>query len=369
MIYFDNSSTSYPKSARAIRRQYEFYSCCGNGGRSGHRLAAMAAEAVFETREKLAARYGCRSERVIFCHTATLGLNMIIKGLAKRGDKIVHSDLEHNAVMRPLKKLESDGIVKLEKFKTDRWSDRRTIEAFKNAVVNASLAVVTHASNICGQILPAESLAAAAHAAGALIAIDASQSGGYVDIDIDSSGIDALVLSTHKGLGAPFGSSALLLGENCPIPDTVIEGGTGSYSLLYEMPEMLPDRLEAGTLNAPAIAGLGCALEDCCDGMYEAYDCASRIVCELKNMKNIRIYGECALALPVVLFTVDGQDSETTASLLAENGVAVRGGYHCAPTAHEALKTPGGAVRVSPGRHNTAAEAAQFIDILSSISR
>ena len=190
-----------------------------------------------------------------------------------------------------------------------------------------------------------------------------------MDIDIDSSGIDALVLSTHKGLGAPFGSSALLLGENCPIPDTVIEGGTGSYSLLYEMPEMLPDRLEAGTLNAPAIAGLGCALEDCCDGMYEAYDCASRIVCELKNMKNIRIDGECALALPVVLFTVDGQDSETTASLLAENGVAVRGGYHCAPTAHEALKTPGGAVRVSPGRHNTAAEAAQFIDILSSISR
>ncbi|HPE94828.1 MAG TPA: aminotransferase class V-fold PLP-dependent enzyme, partial [Bacillota bacterium] len=182
MIYFDNSATSYPKSSAALRRQYEFYSCCGNGGRGGYRLAQNASEAVFEAREKLAGVFGCKSENVVFCHTATCGINIAIKGLVKPHTKVVCSDLEHNSVMRPLKKLEADGIIKVESFRTDRWSDRRTIDSFLKVLTpGTSLVVITHASNICGQILPIEQLAAAAHAEKALCIVDASQSGGYVD--------------------------------------------------------------------------------------------------------------------------------------------------------------------------------------------
>ena len=369
MIYFDNAATSIPKSTTALDEMRKFYSICGNGGRSGHKLALAASEAVFGCRMKIARHFGCEIERVIFVSSATLGLNTAIRSLVKKNSTVLISDLEHNAVYRPLSLMQSRGEIDLKVIKTDRFSDHKTLASFKKELnENVSLVVVTHASNVCGQVLPIEKIAFEARKFGAATVIDAAQSGGYLHIDVDASGFDAVILASHKGLGAPFGCSVLMYGKNAKPTDTTIQGGTGSASFSAKMPDALPDRFEAGTLNAPAIVGLSYAMDEINYDVYDAFANAEFLRDELRMMKGAKIHGESALALPVISFTKNELDSEDLASLLADYGVCVRGGYHCSPLAHRALGTmEHGAVRISLGKHNTLDECKRFIDILNTI--
>jgi len=369
LIYFDNAATSFPRSRRALDEMRRFYNYCGNAGRSGHSLSMNSGEAVFECRRKLSDHYGCETERVVFVPSATIGLNTAIRSLVRDGSTVLISDLEHNAVLRPLALMHSRAEIKLKTFKTDRFSDHKTLSSFKNELCgDVSLVVVTHASNLFGQVLPIELIAKEAKAAGASVIIDAAQSGGYLHLDVDDAGLDAVVLATHKGIGAPFGCSVLMFGKNASPRDTLIAGGTGSASLSSNMPEGLPDRFEAGTLDAPAIVGLSYAMDEVDYNVYDVFSLAEYLRDELRMMKGVELHGESALALPVIAFTKDGLDSESLAAMLNERGVCARGGYHCAPLAHRAIGTiEHGAVRVSLGKHNTLDECRRFIDILNAI--
>lgn len=369
MIYFDNAATSYPKSKRALGAMRSFYERCGNGGRSGHKLARAAAEAVYSCRDKIAVHYGCEPERVIFCSNATTGLNIAIKSLVREGSTVLISDLEHNAVYRPLMLMQSRGQIKLKIIKTDRWSDCNTLKSFCDLLdEDVSLVVVTHASNLIGQILPIEHICAAAHRVGAAVVVDAAQSGGYLHLDVDGSGFDAVVLATHKGIGAPFGAAVLMYGKSCEPKATLIEGGTGSLSLDYEMPSILPDRYEAGTLNAPAIVGLSFAMDEIDYNLYDTFSCAEYLRDELGTMRDVVLYGENVLSLPVIAFGKSGVDSETLADMLAKHNICVRGGYHCSPLAHRTVGSlENGAVRISLGKYNTKKECDVFLEVLESL--
>lgn len=369
MIYFDNAATSFPKSATALDEMRCFYSRCGNSGRSGHKLALAASEAVFECRAKISRHFGCEVERVVFVPSATIGLNTAIRSLVRKNSTVLISDLEHNAVYRPLALMHSRAEIDLKVIKTDRYSDHKTLSAFKKELDDSvSLIVVTHASNVCGQVLPIEQIAYEGRKFGAATVVDAAQSGGYLHIDVDGGGFDAVVLAPHKGIGAPFGCAVLMYGKNAEPKATVIEGGTGSNSLSFEMPTHLPDRFEAGTLNAPAIVGLSYALDEINYDVYDTFANAEYLRDELNQMNGITIYGDSALALPVIAISKNGYDSETLASLLAANDVCVRGGYHCAPLAHNAINThESGAVRISIGKYNTKCECTRFLSILNKL--
>lgn len=370
MIYFDNAATSFPKSKIALDEMRRFYERCGNGGRGSHKLAMAASEAVFECRSKLSRHYGCELERVIFVPSATFGLNTAIRSLVRRGSTVLISDLEHNSVYRPLALMHSRGEIELKIVKTDRYSDHKTLEAFRRELSpEVSLVVVTHASNVCGQVLPVEYIAHVAARFGATTIVDASQSGGYLHIDVDAFELGAVILATHKGIGAPFGSGVLMYGKIAHPNDTTIEGGTGSSSLSPMMPDVLPDRFEAGTCNAPAIVGLSYAMDEVDYNVYDTFALAEYLRDELRQMRGVTIYGESALSLPVIAFSKKGTDSESVAQLLGEKNICVRGGYHCAPLAHKALGTPenDGAVRVSLGKYNTKSECDRFLSCLHSL--
>lgn len=368
-IYFDNSATSFPKSHAVLESMRRAYGRLGNAGRSGHKLAFDAAAAVFSCRESVANRFGCLPERVVFCPNATIGLNTAICSLLTDGGSIVISDLEHNAVVRPLMKRVVDGRNTLRIAKTDRWDDRLTVAEFERlTTADTKLIVCTHASNVNGQILPIERISAMAKRRGVPMIVDAAQSGGYLELDVDSSGYSAVVLATHKGIGAPFGASVLIFGANTVPNATLIDGGTGSQSASTEMPDELPDRFEAGTLNTPAIVGLETALGELDYNLFESYKHTDFINAELSSNEKIVIHGSCALSLPIILFNIDGYDSETVGRLLDEHGVCVRAGLHCAPLAHRALKTKNGAVRVSIGRHNTHEQCERFVELANKIA-
>ena len=378
MIYFDNSATSFPKDESVIKTMCEAYSSFGNPGRSGHLLAMTAAEAVFSCREAFAKHYGTSPDHVVFCPSATFALNIIIKGIinsvikaqAKRSfgknrlPGVLISSLEHNSVYRPLYKLDKEGKIELTVVQVDLNSNQNTVDTFQTATNNrTALIVTTHASNVCGHIMPLEEIAGFASSKGIPLVVDAAQSCGHIPVNVDSLGITALCLAAHKGLRAPFGVTAMILGKDCPELDSIIEGGTGSLSLSGNMPEELPDLLEAGTQNAPAIHALELALSLISYERGRAYVVYDFLKEELLKLGDIKLHGISDNSLPILLFNHSSLDSETVAARLSEKGICVRGGYHCAPLAHRTLGTSGG-VRASFSDMNNLSEAEILIDIL-----
>lgn len=381
MIYFDNSATSFPKDERVIRTMCEAYSRFGNPGRSGHQAAMEAAEAIFSCREAFAQHYGSSPDRIIFCPSATFALNMAIKGILKpiiqasitrtmrknRLPKVLISSFEHNSVYRPLYKLEKEGRIELVIIPIDLMSWENTIAAFKKAIDSKTvLIVITHASNVCGHVLPITDISAFASSKGIPVVVDASQSGGHIPVDVDAVRISALCLAAHKGLRAPFGVTAMVLGKNCPALDTLIEGGTGSLSLSGNMPVDLPDLLEPGTQNAPAIHALEEALSYVSYIHGQSYEVYDFLKTEMSKLCNIKLFGVSNSSLPIILFNHTSYESEKVAAKLSEKGICVRGGYHCSPLAHHALGTAGG-VRASFSDMNTFAEAEKFLEVLTKI--
>lgn len=368
MIYLDNAATSGKKPQSVITAvDNALKNLSANPGRSGHDLSLKAADAVYGVRSKIASFFGAEGgEKVIFTQNCTHAINCVLKGVIQKGEHIVVSNLEHNAVMRPLKKMGAYFTVANVENSTDQ-----TIENFKAAIKpNTRLVFVTGASNVTGQILPVAELGLLCKKRGILFGVDAAQTAGVLPIDMQKMNIDFLCIAPHKGLYAPMGTGVLIARK--PLKYTVLEGGTGTESVNFSQPLDLPEGFESGTVNVPCVMGVGAGIDFVKKvGMHNIYkhefSLLNALYKRLEKIANIKLYTQLPSfgnTAPVLPFNFDGCDSFLLGSELNKNGIAVRSGLHCAPTAHKTMGTVNnGAVRVSFGVFNNYKE----VEILSNI--
>ncbi len=367
LIYLDNAATSFPKPRSVIEqmRRFMLYSG-GNAGRGSHKLSLEAAKTIFECRERLAELFGAEgAEQVCFTLNTTYAINSCIKGLVKKGDHVLISDMEHNAVYRPIYKLEKQGIISYDVFPSMLGAKNRSplricAGIAKRLTPRTKMVVCTGASNICSMTMPLAEIGRFCRRHGLLFVVDGAQCAGNMRISVRDMCIDALCVPAHKGLLGPQGCSAIIFGSGT-VADTLVEGGNGVASLEGEMPEYSPERYESGTLPAPAIAGF-------CEGIKTVSELGIerieehekklfRLAAErLGNMSKIKLY--CPqYEGAVLLFNVDGYGSEEVAQRLSDAGICVRGGYHCSALGHETMGTlERGGVRASFGVFNSSAD-------------
>ena len=363
--YFDNAATSRPKPACVGDAMAHALLQAGNPGRGGHRAAMLAANILWDTREALADFFGCDNpQNVIFTANCTESINCVLHGILSRTGHAVVSDVEHNAVMRPLTEWRIPYTV-AETFPNDPAA---TVAAFEAAIrPDTRLIVCTHASNVTGEIQPIRALARMAHSHNLPLAVDAAQTAGTVPISLKADGVDFLCMPGHKGLLGPSGTGVLISSQKIPLIP-LKAGGTGSASLLLRQPSEWPERMESGTPNLPGIAGLGAAvrwLRPRQRALAEhEWQVAGRLWDGLASIRGVTLYSARPSpdrVVPLVLFSVAGETPEQTAERLAERGWAVRAGLHCAPAAHRKLGTSHvGAVRASVGFTTTLADATAF---------
>lgn len=370
MIYFDNAATTGIKPARVVGAvKYAMEHNSANPGRSGHEASLKAAETVYKARKKLARFFGAESvESVVFTQNCTHSVNCVLKGIVHKGEHVVVSSLEHNAVMRPLVKM---GVA-YTCAQVSLDNDEETLKNFKKSIrPNTKLVFCTGASNVLGKTLPLGKIGELCKKNNSFFAVDAAQISGVMPIDMEKQNIDFLCVAPHKGLYAPMGTGVLIARKN--IPETLIEGGTGTNSIEMFQPRELPERLESGTVNVPGIAGISAGVDYVESiGLEKIYSHEMRLIgrlySELQKIPEIVLYTpkpQVKLYAPVLSFNVKGMPSTKTASLLSNYGVAVRGGLHCAPSAHSVIDTlEVGTVRVSVGTFNTEKEIDAFLTIL-----
>lgn len=379
MIYLDHAATSYPKIPSVQRATVRALSCyAANPGRGGYAMALAAAEQLYACRESAAVLFGVSdARRVVFTLNCTQALNTVIKSVLDGGGRVIVSELEHNAVMRPLHAL-SPRHPLYDTARVTPMDEDATVEAFRKAIGPQTRAIVcTHVSNVTGCVLPVARLAMLAHENGIPLIVDAAQSAGHLPIDMERDGIDYVCAAGHKGLGGPMGTGLLLCREESLLRP-LIEGGTGSNSLSLEQPAELPERLESGTPNVAGICGLHAGIERVRTMGVERIETYERALgtrlydgmCEIPRIVLFSPRPCAGYCAPVISARMEGMSVEMFASVLAEHGVAVRGGLHCAPAAHRSLGTlPEGTVRFSIGAANTMQEIENVLQILKKISR
>lgn len=368
MVYLDNAATTWPKPPTVIGTMVDSLIEYGaNPGRSGHKMSLRAMEKIYECRELVSDFFGLDNPgNVIFTQNATHALNIVIRGILKRGDHAVCTAMDHNSVLRPI----FDGMenVKVSVAKPDSTGSLTSSDIESLIKPNTKLVVMTHVSNVCGTIMPINETAKLCRKNGIRFMIDASQSAGILDIDIKSIGADYLAASGHKGLYGPMGTGILCINSSL-IPDPILFGGTGSNSKELFQPRELPDRFECGTLNLPGICGLAEGIRFVQgNGTGKIYSAemklTSTLLSELSHIPGIEIIGnkDTSGRTGVVSFVCDRYSPSAIAAYLdRECGVAIRSMYHCAGLAHKYLKTEnGGTARISLGAFNSW----QDIDVL-----
>ena len=373
MIYFDSAATTFQKPRTVADAMRDAMATMSSPGRGGYPAAMRAAEAAFDCRTELAELYHLENpEQVAFTMNATHGLNIAIKSLVPPGGKAVISGYEHNAVTRPLAALGAQVSVAA----APLFQPAAVTAAFDRLIVPGTDAVIcNHVSNVFGFVQPVEAIAAICREREVPFIIDASQSAGMLTLDMTALGAAFIAMPGHKGLYGPQGTGVLLCGKDVPVR-TLLEGGTGSISIQQEMPDFLPDRLEAGTHNMPGIAGLEAGLRFVRERRerIERHERAliARAAAALRGMDGVTVYAarDAAEQVGVLSFNLDGREPEETADALAQRGFALRGGLHCAPYAHRTAGTlPNGTVRLSVSAFTSAADIDAFAHVLRSIVR
>ena len=369
MIYLDSAATTFQKPPSVTAAMQDALLTMSSPGRGGYPAAMKAAETAFQCRSELAELFGVGNpERVVFTSSATHGLNIAIKSLVPPGGKAVVSGYEHNAVTRPLTALGAE----VSAAEAPLFRQSEVAAAFDRLIVPGTDAVIcNHISNVFGFIQPVEAIAAMCRERGVPFIIDASQSAGVLPLNLDRLEAAFIAMPGHKGLYGPQGTGVLLCGENVPVR-TLLEGGTGSLSMQQEMPDFLPDRLEAGTHNMPGIAGLLAGVRFVKQrGMANILNHERRLT--LLAAEGIRMRPDVkVLAMPglraqagVLSFVPLKKDVEEIGTSLAEQGIAVRTGLHCAPFAHKSARTlDTGTVRVSFSDFNTRLEVYRLLAVL-----
>ena len=373
MIYLDNAATSGKKPKTvidAVLNGLKYYSA--NPGRSGYKTSLDTSLAVYRVREKLYKFFGAKGpENVCFTANCTHSINFVLNGTLNNGDHVIVSSLEHNAVMRPLHYLRDKKGITFDIATVDFSDQDKTVENFRKLIrANTKMIFTTHCSNVTGTIIPTEKIGTLCKEKGILFGVDAAQTAGVLNINMEKMNIDYLCVAAHKGLYAPMGSGVLI--ANKPIENITISGGTGSNSNEMKQPDFFPERIESGTLNVPTILGIGAGVDFVekigVDNIYKKelghtqylYDLLKKIGCKLYTP-----FPEKDLYLPVVSFNFKDINSLEIGEYLGKYGIAVRSGLHCAPFAHNAIGTRDvGTVRVSPGLFNEKRDINSIIYIL-----
>ena len=357
MIYLDSAATSFQKPASVLRAYEDALRTSSSPGRGAYKSAMKAANLMLDMREKAAAFFAFFDpERIVMTMNATHALNIAIRSLVSKDDKVVISGFEHNAVLRPLYAIGTEICVAGKTL----FDSEGMIEEFKRSLPGAKAAVCTHVSNVFGYILPIREIAALCRERGVPLIIDASQSAGVIDVDCSQIEASFVAMPGHKSLLGTPGSGLILCGNDA---EPLLYGGSGSDSTELDMPAYLPDRLEAGTQNAPAAAALAAGIryiEKTGRARIEAHekDLMRHMSALLEKHSEIEQFVSKENNMSGVLsFRVRGHDCEEIAEKLGAQGICVRSGLHCAPLAHESagtLKT--GTVRMSFSPFNTHAE-------------
>ena len=378
MIYLDNAATTMHKPQMVIDAVTQAMCSLGNAGRGAASGALDAARTVHGCRAKLARLLGCpRADHVCFTPNSTAALNTVINGVVSRGDRVVTTVLEHNSVLRPLNRLSAEQGVTVEHAGCDANGTLDYDELERLVTPGTRAVVATHASNVTGNAVDIARVAAMAHAAGALVIVDASQSAGTAKIDMDAMGLDVVCFTGHKGLMGPQGTGGLAVAEGVDVAPWAM-GGTGVHSFDELQPLEWPTRLEAGTLNGHGIAGLSAGLDFIeAQGGVEAiaaheHALADRFLAGVREIPGIKLYGafdQPARSAIVSLNVGDIDSAEISDALMQGWGIATRPGAHCAPLMHRALGTERqGVVRFSFGYFNTAEEVDTVIDALRDLA-
>lgn len=362
MIYFDNGATTFPKPDEvydAIMKAMKEYGA--NPGRSGHKLAIRMGREIYETRELLAKLFNIDNPmNIIFTSNCTESLNLAIKGILSKGDHVITSSMEHNSVLRPLAALEKEG-VELTIVKGDPTGKIKVEDIANSIRSNTKLIVITHVSNLTGTIMPIEEIGRIAKEKGILLLVDAAQSAGVYDIDVKKMNIDMLAFPGHKGLLGPQGTGGLYIKEGLLLKE-IKQGGTGSFSHVLDMPDILPDRYESGTLNGPGIVGLGAGIRYILNKGIENIrkheeELTKHFIEGLMQIDKVKVYGPLNEKEQgaVVSINIGDEDSSEISFILDEKyDIQVRPGLHCAPLAHKTIGTfEQGVVRFSFGPFNT----------------
>ena len=377
MIYFDNAATSLlkpPEVAHAVARAIDSF---GGVGRGVHEASIDAGVMVFQARQKLSDLFGGPGpKQVAFASNATEALNTVLCGLLGKGDHAVTTAASHNSVLRPLFRMEDTGMldVTVVPIGSDGSLDYGAFAAAFQP--NTRVAVVTHASNLTGDVYDIARMAAIAHERGALLVVDAAQTAGVIDIDMAAQGVDVVCFTGHKSLFGPQGTGGLVVAEGVDIAPLKV-GGSGTRSYDREHPTFMPERLEAGTLNAHGIAGLLAGLgyiEGKGVGAIraETQSLAARFEEGVRAVPRVRVYGGlCAGRTGIVALNIGDADSALVADALSSSyGICTRAGAHCAPLMHEALRTSRqGAVRFSFSHFNTSNEVDEGVHAIAELAR
>lgn len=388
VVYLDNAATSFPKPPEVVQAVTRFLTDIGaSPNRSGHRLGTAATRVVFEARLLLAEFFGVTDPgRVIFTSSCTEALNVAIKGLFEEGDHVITTALEHNSVLRPLRRLEAQGRIRLT-IVTPRPDGLIHVDDLRRELNQETrMVALTLASNVTGAISPVAEVAELVHGFGRpgrhkkrsrpLLLVDAAQGAGTLPLNMTRDGIDILAFAGHKGLLGPMGTGGLCLSVGVE-PTPLIEGGTGTESGSDLQPRRLPEALESGTLNGPGIAGLAAGVRFLQQkGVHAAQrhqrEILTLLLDGLRQIQGLRILSpaEPSRCAGVVSITLPPFTPGELCHLLDERyGILTRAGLHCAPLAHRALGTyPEGTLRISIGAGTSAEDVLTAVSALKEVA-
>lgn len=376
MIYLDSSATSFLKPPQVEEAVCRAFHSIGNAGRGAHAPTLNASRLIYDTREKLAGLFGVKEpSRIAFTCNATEALNIAVSGLIKPGDHVITTACEHNSVLRPLYRKEAEGaeVTILPADKKGRI-DYEDLE--KSRTDHTKAVVITHASNLTGNVTDIGRVAEFTKKYGLILVVDASQTAGYFPIDVEKLGIDILCFTGHKGLMGPQGTGGIYVREGLELASFKV-GGSGVHSFDKKHPSDMPTALEAGTLNGHGIAGLNAALafleQVGVETIHQKEEALARQFFRgIREIPQVIIYGDldAELRAPIVSLNIGDMDSAVVSDILWEDyEICVRAGAHCAPLMHQALGTAEqGAVRFSFSYFNTEKEVEQAIEAIREIA-
>ncbi|MCD7958982.1 MAG: aminotransferase class V-fold PLP-dependent enzyme [Ruminococcus sp.] len=374
IINFDNAATTYPKPLEVRRAVAEAVAKYGNAGRGGHPIATRMSEMVYSSRERVAKFFDAKTENTVFTLNCTHALNLAIQRILKQGGHAIISDLEHNAVYRPIVALEKAGRISYTIAEVSN-DDNVTLAHFRNAIrPNTRAMICTVASNVTGQILPYRELARLAKSRGICLIADGAQGAGILPLSLERDGISIFCTAGHKGLYGITGTGVLLTDGVFPI-QPLMQDGTGSMSRSPVQPDFLPDRLESGTLNVIGAASLKAGIDfverRSVEGLYWQESRLCQLFCQaLADTAEVIIYRDPKVAyVPIVSFRVRGKLPEETAAFLGTQGFCLRVGLHCAPLAHEKLGTRDGTIRFAPSAFSREADTMRLVQTIKNYAK
>ena len=376
MIYLDSSATSFLKPPQVAEAVFRSFNTIGNAGRGAHAPTLNASRLIYDTREKLAALFGTPDpSRIAFTCNATEALNIAIHGAIHPGEHVITTACEHNSVLRPLYLKEKEG-TELTIIPADKKGRIRYDLLESSVKSNTSAIVLTHASNLSGNVTDLAFVSNFAKKHGLLLIVDASQTAGNLPINVVKMGIDILCFTGHKGLFGPQGTGGLYVREGLTL-SPLKSGGSGIHSFDRQHPTDMPTALEAGTLNGHGIAGLNAGLDYILStGVKNIHtkeiSLARRFANGISDISDLKLYGDidAPLRTPIISLNIGNMSSASVSDILWEDyEICVRAGAHCAPLMHKTFGTEKqGAVRFSFSCFNTEAEIDTAIQAMHEIA-